>query len=323
MLYSILEVVMKSVGYLLFIYGLWLFFQDYLVKQFVSNYRNWKRKRQIKRIEELQVEGNHKKNRKSNLHEHIELVISSVSNKKDVSVINFYVFSILSFLVVTIVLFMLIKEIIISLFIGIFAGIFPYIVLRFRLFTKRVHTSYQFLISFQVVLQNYQATGRDIYYTIQNVVKELDDKQLQKVFRNLFSAIQKDRGEEDFKKAVKVFAFSINSTFSKRFAKLITKAFLEGKDISQALIDLNHDMNKRKMDIQKEKTEKLETIFLGYMPVLVFPLMFFMVYRFTGVIDFWYVFQMKLPLILFVISLVMTILSALMAYVLSKPRGDI
>ncbi|MBL5801592.1 hypothetical protein [Heyndrickxia sporothermodurans] len=173
------------------------------------------------------------------------------------------------------------------------------------------------------MVQSYQSTGKDIYYTILNVIKETQDKDLKKIYMKLLSSMQKDRNNKEFEKAVALFSYSINSTFSKRFAKLLIKSHVERGDISLSLMDLNKDIKKRKQDMSTEKTKKLETIFMGYLPIPLFPLMIFCAYRISGIRDFWFYFQQKTCVTLFIVALVCSVISILTAYVASKPRADI
>ncbi|MRB78856.1 hypothetical protein GH844_27435, partial [Bacillus thuringiensis] len=97
-------------------------------------------------------------------------------------------------------------------------------------------------------------TSKDIYYTMLNAVKETKNKELKHIYMKLLSSLQKDRGNLEFERAVNVFSYSINSTFAKRFAKLLKKAHIDRGDITMSLMDLNADIKKRKQDIQTDKT---------------------------------------------------------------------
>jgi len=319
-----IEAISKILGYSLFFYGLWaLLGAPFLQGELEKNFRRWKNRREIKRWEEVHQTA--KKNYEVHpFVKHLELLLSSISkNSKNVNVFNFLFASMLIFVITVTVLYLLIHDLVFALGIGITFGILPYVAIRYRLTMLRLKTQYAFLIEYHVLFQNYQSTSKDIYYTMLNAVKETKNKELKHIYMKLLSSLQKDRGNLEFERAVNVFSYSINSTFAKRFAKLLKKAHIDRGDITMSLMDLNADIKKRKQDIQTDKTRKLETVILGYSPMILFPLMVFLAYRISGVVDFWYVFQQRTPLILFTISLVMSIFSVLTAFVMSKPRADI
>src|SRR5690606_37336309 len=103
----------------------------------------------------------------------------------------------------------------------------PYLFLRLKLLNIRIRTQFAFLNEFHTILQNYHSTNKDIYYTMENAIKDTEDQELKHVYRKLFSSLQKDRGNKAFTKAVHVFSFTVNSTHAKRFAMLLLKAQID------------------------------------------------------------------------------------------------
>lgn len=318
----IVEVLSKVIGYSCFFYGLWkLIGEPFLSVYIKTGFRNLKRRKRVKLLAEINKE-NHEVKR-SVIYKHLELTLSSISKKGQGSVGNFLFLVSIIFVVSETVLLISIQDVIISTLISLSFSVFPYIVIRFRLTALRLKTSLSFLNEFQIILQNYQTTDKDIYYTIYNSAKDIKDKAMKYLFMNVLSALQKERNRTDFKKAINVFVYSINSTFVKRFGKLLEIAHLDNADISRSLQDLSSDISKRKQDMSKDKTKKMETVIMGYAPIVTLPLVFFMGYKISGVINFWYIFSKRLPLTVFVVSVVLSIISIMLAYILSKPRADI
>lgn len=323
LIYTLLEAVVKIIGNIIILYSLWVIVSPFLEGYLKNGYRNYKRKRKIKRIKELNVVEKSDKETGA-IFKHLDLLLSSLNrNSNQASVTNFILLISIVFLTTFITLFFMIEDPIFSLVVSSILGIMPYLYLRFKLINQRLKTSYSLFLEYHVFLQNYQSTDKNIYYTILNVIKEIEDKNLKMFFMKLLSSIQKERGEDEFKKAITVFTYSIGSTTAKRFGKLLEIAHIDNADISLALMDLNEDIKKRKNDMEKDKTQKLETVLLGYASLFLLPLFIFMGYRVAGVLDFWYLFLQKLPFTIFVISCVLTIVSAFSAYLLSKPRADI
>nr|WP_173026345.1 hypothetical protein [Aeromonas sp. Ne-1]AKO69657.1 hypothetical protein [Aeromonas sp. Ne-1] len=321
-MYTLIQILVKIIGFSFFLWGLWLLIgSPYLKKEIQSSFRNSQRKRRLRRFNELN-NINDKKKESNQLYKHIELLLNSLS-KKEKSPVNFFVLTLLIFLVTFIVLINVVSDVVISSIIALAFAMLPYMLLRFRLITFRLKTQMAFMNEFHNVLQNYQSTGKDIYYMVLNVSKDTEDKNLKYIYMKLLSSLQKDRGEKQFLEAITLFSYSINSTFSKRFAKLLIKGYMERVDISRTLVTMNHDIKRRQQDLDTEKTNKVETILMGYFPALLFPLMVFAAYKVAGVRDFWYYFQQKTVLTVFIIALICSVISVLTAYVTSKPRADV
>ncbi|MCM3032959.1 hypothetical protein ACWCQ1_51340 [Streptomyces sp. NPDC002144] len=320
----IIELVFKIIGYSLFVYGLWLlvgvpFLSDYIETEI----KKLKRKRAIKRLKDLN-NTEYEDESHSKLYEHIELTLSSLQKKHGRNqVFNFFFLTCIIFVVSFIFLFVFLQELIVALLLSVIFAIIPYLLMRFLLINLRIRTSIAFYEMSNVLLQNYQVSNRDIYYTVFNTSKETKNNTMKKILMKLLSALQKERTEEEFKKAVKIFAYTINSTPAKRFSKLLEKAHLENADISISLRSLQDDIKKRKQDMEKEKTDKMETVFMGYLPIVMLPICFYMMMQFSSGRDVWYYFFQKTPITLFAICLVMAISSALTAFLLSKPRSDL
>lgn len=319
-----IEALVKIIGYSMFFYSTWLLVGEPLLKQTLNDeLRNWRKKRRIKRLIELN-NINNTNNKRTFIFLHLDYLLGSINKRhKEDKVFNFIFLSTVILLITTSVLYMLLTDIIISATLGIFFSAMPYCLLRFKLINKRLRTSNAFVSHFHILLQNYQSTGKDTYYMMMNVVKDIDDEELKLTFMKLLSAIQKDRNLISFNEAINLFMYTINSISAKRFAKLFQKAHLENIDITNPLMDLNEDINNRKKDLLKEKTEKLETVLLGYLSLPVFVLIFFSAYKISGVISFWQIFKMPIPIFFFTLALIMTITSVFLAYLNNKPRTDL
>ena len=323
MYYLLLKATVTIVGYSMFLYSLWSLLSPYLGDYFKNGIRAYKRRRQIKRLKELNNVVR-KERKQGRVIEHLDLLLSSLNHKSNVvSVGNFMILTTIILITTFITLYLMVDDPIFSVIIATSMGVLPYSYFRFKLTSQRLNTSFSFMQEFHVFLQNYQSTGNDLYYTLMNVTKEIQNKSLRSFFMRLLSSVQKDRNEAEFKKAINVFIYSINSTTAKRFGKLIEMAHLENMDISTSLMDLQEDIKKRKQDIDKDKTNKVETVILGYSGLVVLPGFLYLGYRIAGVIDFWYIFTQKLPFTIFIVSCVLTVFSAFSAYLFNKPRADV
>lgn len=324
-MFLLLETVVRIVSYCMFLYGLWVLIGEPFLKESIESvYKNWKRKRKIKRLDELKITKQENVER-TKIISHIELLLNSISikSKNFINAYNFIALTGIIFITTFLTLAFLIQDVLFAILVAVVLSVIPYLILRFKLTTFRINTQYAFMMEFHNVLQNYQSNNRDMYYTLMNVIKDTQDKKLKKIYMKLLSSLQKDRSENEFKQAVYMFSYAINSAFAKRFSKLLMKSQIDRADITQSLMDLNSDIKKRKQDIQKEKTQKLETVILGYLPVILFPIIFFAAYKTLSLVNFWSIFRQPLPLTVFMIAIVLSVFSVLSAYIFSKPRADV
>lgn len=322
----IIELVLKVTGYSLIIYGLWLMFGDSIYSNYVRmGIRKYQAKRRIKRLYEIEKEKNKKNSKKSKsaIYGHLEFLLASVSKKHEVNVVNFIVLSLILLTVSFTLLNILIESTIFTILISMFICIMPYLILIYRLESLRQKTSYAFLNEFHIILQSYQSTEKNIYYTLLNAVDDIEDKYLKKQFRKLIASFQKERHDSNFIKHVHLFVYSINSTFAKRFGNLLIKAHIDNANIGLSLSNLNDDISQRKRDMEDEKTRKLETVMLGFSPIVTVPLVLYFAYQVTGVLDFWKYFMQSSSLNFFIITIICSVFSILIAMLIRKPRADI
>lgn len=317
----LIESLVKIIGYTLFFWGLWLIVGTPMVKATISvalqSYYLKTKKRKLARITQ-----NRENQNVPPLVGHLEVLLKAVSDRTEFNVFNFMLLTIIILISTFGTLYSLLNEFVFSLSIALLASSLPYILLRMRLTTLRLKTSEAFLKSFDQVIQLYN-TNNDIYYALKELTGEMGKSELKNKYISLYSSMQTSKNKDSFKKASTVFAYSINSTFAKRFAKLTEKAFLDGSDISSSLFDLGEDIQKRRRDMEEERTKKAETIAVGFFPTLLLPLCFFGAYNLAIGKDFWYFFTQKASITVFILALVGTIASAFLAYVLSKNRADI
>jgi hypothetical protein len=135
--------------------------------------------------------------------------------------------------------------------------------------------------------------------------------------------MQQERRADEFREAIKVFSYSINSSFAIRLGNLIAKAHLESADISLPLSDLNKDVTSRKADLENEKSLNVETKILGYLPIITLPIFIYAAWRLSAMYDFWSLFNQGISLLTFFVAVVFTAFSLFAVIVFLKPRSDI
>lgn len=318
----LLELLMKILGYSLLLYGLWLLVLPLISDGLVGFVTRIRRKSRLKKYKAL---GRREKHAGQHpIYSHLQLMLHSVQKEmKPHTVTNFILWTAILFMTSSLMLLLVLRDLVLAIGIGLLFGSLPYVTARIRLSGLRSRNSVAFLRAFHILLSNYQSTGRDIYFTLVNSVQQISDPALKLVFIKLVNAMQIQKSVADFNQAVQVFIFSIDSHFAKRFGKLLIKAHLTQADIFKSLMQLDQDIRKRKMDIEEETTRNQDTVWQGFFPIIALPLAFMFSYQMSGVLNYWYFFTLKSNLALFLVCLLLSILSVLLAHALKKPRADI
>lgn len=264
-----------------------------------------------------------KSKRTSVVHEHIKLLVNSTSKKlDDNAVIHFYVLTFILFTATLVLLLLLTKSIVVSVFLALIIGVLPYIGKRFSLAAKRLELAIAFMKEFHIFLQAYQH-NRDVYHTLVETVQSVQDKGLHFELMKILSTMQKERNLEAFHEAMLLFNYSVNTSFATRFSNLLIKEYRESVDISESLLDLQRDLQKRQKDMATLKTKRMETIILGYMPLFILPIFVFVARQMTVMYTTSPIFANTQNVVLFMIALIISIISAMSAYLFNKPNADI
>ena len=321
----VLFTVGKIVFYSMFLLGLWRLLGQYIIiptiKTLLYDIRKLSYSRRLNHVKKTTQ--NSSRFEKSELNRHVILLLSSISKNTVTSATNFFVLTTFIFGVTVTVVYSLAKDIGLALISGIVFMLIPYVILRVIHFSIKLKTTHAFIDNFHIIYQTYFSTGKNPYYLLMNLPNEIDDKKLKREFSKLFIGIQKASSAESVKNAVQVFSFTVQSNFGIRFGHLLYKALVEQSDISLPLRNLNEQIADRKNDLQEEKVQKTETKMTGYLAVILLPILMFVAYRFTIMYDQWKIFTANVPLVTFIISLLMTIISLFIVILYRKDRTDI
>ncbi|MEK6190607.1 MAG: hypothetical protein N2A99_06425 [Carnobacterium alterfunditum] len=314
----IIEALIKTIAYSMLFLGIArLVFP--LMKDF---FRLQKRTYRIKKVSHSTESGSIKK-RTNKLHEHIEMVVKALAKRNDENaVMNFYLLTGVLVIATTIVMFVLLHSIPYAFLIALAVAVMPYVWKRFQLAGKRMEIAYAFMKEFHILLQAYQ-TNKDVYHSLVQSVKSIKDPKLKFSLMKVISSMQKDRNLYSFQESMKLFVFTVNTSFATRFANLLIKEFRDNVDISEALLDLHVDLQKREKDMASLKTKRMETIVLGYMPLAIIPIFLLMGRQMTIMYSSSQMFEDRGSVLLFTLALFVAIISAMSAYLLNKPNADI
>lgn len=304
----------KIISYAAILYCLWIYISPIFV--YVKM-----RKRRLKYQQHIKKDDSQKKTDAVFLH--LEKILSILKNEvSTTTVYNFVALMIILFGTSFTLFYSWYEHFIYTLIVSLIIGIIPYIIARLMVVTVQLQTSLSLLLNFDVILANYQAT-KDIYYTFVYSIELIQDKHLKRVMKKLIVAMGLERDSEEFKKAEKIFVYSINSHYAKRFGMLILKGYLEKAEIEKALSQLGKDIHKRKQAIQTEKSQIIDTFFMGIIQPFILFGCFYLSYRAFPIPDYWTYFMDKSNLFYFTIATILSFLSVLTAIIVKRPKTDI
>lgn len=317
-MYILLEAVIKICSYVLLFLGI-----SWIVRPLLIDfYRLRKRSYRIKKQSSSNLSDQLSK-KTNGIHAHVSLLVKTLSKKNDDSVVaNFYILTAILFAASFIVMSLVLKTAVFSLILAVVIALLPYVWKRFQLAGKRMETAYAFMKEFHIFLQAYQQ-NKDVYHTLVETVKSVQDKNLKFTFMKVLSSMQKDRNLTSFKDAMNVFVYSVNSSFATRFSNLLIKEYRDSIDISEALLDLHSDLQKREKDMAMLKSKRMETIFLGYMPLGILPVLLIMGHQMSMMYETTQLFEDRGSVLMFLLAVIVALISAMAAYLLNKPSADI
>lgn len=317
-MYLLFEIFITIIGYGLLFYGIWLLSWPLLMDARRFRVRSQRlRKNQRKEIEKLNNVKKHP------LFLHIrKLVFSLSADTNEKRLWNFYGISIALLIAVTFSIGVLTSRYDLAIVGGILMAFMPYAFLRYRIMGVRLDGSLAFMKEFHIFMQAYQK-NKDVYHTVYEVTHLLHDKRLRMNFQKLLSSMQKNRTEEGFLDAVQLFAFSLNSSYAIRFTNLLVKSYRDNGDIIEGLMDIHRDLRKRERDMEVLKTKRIETVILGFMPLIFIPIFIFMALRVTMMYEMSFLVQQTTSVIGLIIAAFLAIASAMCSLLMSKPRADL
>lgn len=313
-----IEVIAKAIGYLLMFFGIWK-----LTWPLLMNARRFQIRKHRLRKHQRNEQERFKRAFKHPFFVHISKMVFAVApNTNEKHLWNFYGLTISMFLTVILSITLMTGRFDFALLMGILVGAIPYIILHYRITSYRLDGSLAFMKEFHLYIQAYQK-NKDVYHSVFEMTEVVHDKRLRLGFQKLLSNMQKDRTEESFLEAIQLFAFSLRSTYASRFTNLLVKAYRNNSDISEGLFDIHRDLRKRERDMEALKTKRMETVILGFMPIVFVPIFLVMAYRVTMMYQASTLLEQTSSLIGLIAATFLAIASALGSIIMSKPRADL
>lgn len=289
----------------------------------------------IKR-KKFNVKGN--KREKGKIEKHIEILIATVlNNKSNIAVTSFYVVSailgILTFLLLYTAKmnFLKIYQVNLSkstILLGcLFSMSIPYVILRAKLHTIRIESSYEGVAAITEIINQYKISNLNMKEAIEKASSRLK-KQLytQKALFRMATELSTYKTSEELKHIIDEFIFSIDTQWAVMLGNNIFLAIDEEDDVRESLDDILVDL--KKLNILNEKNKQMNNeafLIVKFVAPFSYLVTLYLLFNNFGFswkkfVDYQLLYPMGLK---FFILCILTIVSNYVVYILvRKPKND-
>jgi hypothetical protein len=256
---------------------------------------------------------------------HIYMLVKSTSkSKSNGDVAAFYIISALILAFTFFASYIKFSDWIGALVIAICIGAVPYLALQMKLRMIRNQVSEEILSIVQTITQQYSANSYDIYHSLIESYKEIQNKELRRVFTRLISELQVSRNEEQLREVIEIFIYSSNTSWAKRLGSILLKAYLANENVLNALLVLSRQIEQTQEMLEEEKSHSMDNVANGFITVPIFIGSIGLGYYTSGAQD-WFKLQFdnQYALTLIVASFIGVIFSVFIGLILRKPKNDL
>ncbi|WP_168121888.1 hypothetical protein [Paenibacillus sp. HB172176] len=172
-----------------------------------------------------------------------------------------------------------------ALLMAVAAAAIPYAIKRIQLQLIRNANSYALIDATELLLMKYRTPGyvANLYHVLSELSIEIEGP-MKRTFYGMVTLLQVE-GRTAMPEAVELFVYQIQNTWSRQLGILLMKAALQNRNIERALVKLHEDMTEGKQIVEGEKTEYMESIIMGFFPLIIVPgIIFFMNNLFDGAV---------------------------------------
>lgn len=198
--------------------------------------------------------------------------------------------------------------------------LFPITILYIRLLNIRHSTQAEISHTIIQLLQAYTKQHHNILFALKDIYPSLN-KQTKFIVGMLI--VRLESGISSRKESMQIFAYQIGGEWGRNLSITILKGLEDGTNIAGILEDLSKDITEIDKKIEEVESEGIELIRLGYLPVIVLPLiivgMHYMVSQMGGN-AFEYIFQTATGLKTFTFSIILTLISFTTSKVFQRPK---
>jgi hypothetical protein len=206
------------------------------------------------------------------------------------------------------------------LLVSLWAAAFPYGFMRLKLHGVRVRNSYDLVPAVNTLLLKYGEYRGNLYYAVFDTVKELKGD-IMVSFASLLPVLQGSAGT-NLEESVELFVFRVRTHWAVQLGILIHKAEEQGDNIELGLRWLIADMSEVAKITEEIKSENREAVQLGYLPVILLPLVIFLNQYPSMGKSWYYYFHHPAGIRLLIFTVLFTAFCGLAAFIIQKPRNE-
>lgn len=207
--------------------------------------------------------------------------------------------------------------------ISLFAACIPFIILYIRLHRVRVQNSYDLVPAISTLLSKYRYYKGNLYYAIFDMTKKDLKGDIKSAFM-VFLPVLQGSGNMTIEEAVDEFYFRIPYERAIELGIAIMKNVQHGDDIEQSLNFMVSDMSDQRKINAKIKTENREMMQLAYFPVILIPAIIYFNVKMNGVTKtFHYYFVHPLGVRYLILTVIVCVICAIVAFVIQRPRNEV
>lgn len=316
-----IEVLYKCLAYFMLLTGIWILVHPVLIPV----YKPFRFIRDQKYSGSIHIQKMNSLGYKNALFKQCDMLLRATWKRyKAGTTLFFFIFS-FSLLVSSLpIYYRLTNSWLVSIVFSFVSALLPYIFLRVRLSLIRSDTSHQLVPAVSLLLANYRICSKDIYFSVMRSIDQLENNTLQKSFIVLTQSIQRHETNHEIEEAIGLFVFKIQTSWAKQLGVLLSNAIIDGRDIEQSLSNIVKDMKQGQQIIEEEKSSSHDTIIMGYLPLLAFPLTILFLQFVSGRFKvLYYQFKTAQGLTSFMITSLMCITGFIIATVFKKPKNDL
>lgn len=264
----------------------------------------------------------------SSLYNHIDKIYFTLKGVSDSgSVYKFYTISI-AFFVVTLMIMISLSDVLFAILISSLITLLPYIFLRMRLYRIRVESSYDADKVVTEIANQYKISDFNMREAVRKSEKYLASAPFcRKHIYALALSLDTYKTEEELKKYLDYFVFSINTQWAKMLANNIYFAVVKNFNVAEGLSDILKDIKNSYEISESSKRENTESVvMIFYMaPILFFISPFLAKWMMDFPIRKFLQYQFKTPIgiALFSVIIVGYIFSTFLIYFINRKKFDI
>lgn len=300
--------------------GTWLFIYP-MLKPFLNSRRVRRRFRNSSFTEQKDIQ-------KSRVVKHLEILLSvTLNNKTPFAIYTFILISTILFLLTAIFMFNTGNQIFINLFFAIGIAAIPYFVLRVKLHSIRVSSSYEASALITELNNQYKINYLNMIEAIDHTIPRLNKQPYSKKALTRFSlAIKQYRNSRELEEIIKEFNYSIDTAWSMLLATNLFLSIEYGDDVRESLDDIIEDLKDLKNISEKNKQYNNESfMIIKYIAPATYILsMLAMFYIFDFNINKFIDYQFNNPLGLkfFFLVIFFIAINYIIYFLIRKPKND-